>query len=103
MCATCGCGDPAGVRLDGVRLERADDEHDHSVGHGHGHSGEVLTLEQRVLAKNDALAETNRRRLRERSVLALNLMSSPGSGKTTLLERTIRQLPADRRRRGRRG
>ena len=114
MCATCGCGDPAGVRLDGVGLQRADDEHHHEAGHGHGHrgghgpahggadgdlhrqGGEVLTLEQRVLAKNDALAETNRRRLAERSVLALNLMSSPGSGKTTLLERTIRLLPGDR-------
>ncbi|MEV0384043.1 hydrogenase nickel incorporation protein HypB [Nonomuraea sp. NPDC050643] len=54
--------------------------------------GRTLTIEQRVLARNDALAERNRAWLAGRGVLALNLMSSPGSGKTTLLERTIRDL-----------
>ncbi len=49
-------------------------------------------LEDRVLAKNDALAAGNRGWLEERGVLAVNLMSSPGSGKTTLLERTIRDV-----------
>src|SRR5688500_11003056 len=63
MCATCGCG-----------------EHHH----------EVLTLEEKVLARNDALAGVVRERLAERGIRAVNLMSSPGSGKTTLLERTIR-------------
>ena len=56
-----------------------------------------------MLAKNDRLAEHNRRWLAERGILALNLMSSPGAGKTTLLERTIRELggrPAGRRHRG---
>lgn len=73
MCATCGCG-----------------EHDHSgtlTDHHHEHSVTV-TLEERVLAKNDQLAEANRQWLAERGILAVNLMSSPGSGKTTLLERT---------------
>jgi hydrogenase nickel incorporation protein HypB len=73
MCATCGCGDQNG----------------HS--HSHDHT-ETVTLEQRVLAKNDRLAEDNRRWLADRDVLAINLMSSPGSGKTTLLERTARDL-----------
>jgi hydrogenase nickel incorporation protein HypB len=50
-------------------------------------------LEQRVLAKNDHLAEHNRQWLAERDLLAINLMSSPGSGKTTLLERTAREVP----------
>ena len=45
-----------------------------------------------MLAKNDRLAEQNRDWLRERGVLAINLMSSPGAGKTTLLERTAREL-----------
>ncbi|EQD85196.1 hydrogenase expression protein HypC [Saccharopolyspora erythraea D] len=45
-----------------------------------------------MLAKNDRLAEQNRRWLSGNGVLALNLMSSPGSGKTTLLERTLREL-----------
>ena len=52
----------------------------------------TIRLEQKVLAKNDRLAELNRDWLAERSVLAVNLMSSPGAGKTTLLERTAREL-----------
>jgi hydrogenase nickel incorporation protein HypB len=80
MCATCGCG----------RTEHVH-EHDHDADHDHTY--ETLTLEERVLAKNDHLAEHNRRWLAERDVLAINLMSSPGSGKTTLLERTARSLP----------
>jgi hydrogenase nickel incorporation protein HypB len=52
----------------------------------------TIRLEQKVLAKNDRLAEQNRDWLRQRSVLAINLMSSPGAGKTTLLERTAREL-----------
>ncbi|MBX6390627.1 MAG: hydrogenase nickel incorporation protein HypB, partial [Frankia sp.] len=51
-------------------------------------------IEQRVLAKNNALAAANRARLARDGVLAVNVMSSPGAGKTTLLERTIRELGA---------
>src|SRR5262249_38935263 len=63
--------------------------------HDHEHSVAVSTvsLEERVLAKNDRLAEANRRWLAERGILAVNLMSSPGAGKTTLLERTATLLP----------
>ncbi|GAB3689800.1 hydrogenase nickel incorporation protein HypB [Nocardiopsis oceani] len=112
MCATCGCSDEAGTRIDGVAVPRqADhehghdhehahehghhhghDHHDHGHGHGDGHGHEVsrtVQLEQDVLAKNDALAARNRARLDARGITAVNLMSSPGSGKTTLLERTI--------------
>ncbi|HEY7273172.1 MAG TPA: hydrogenase nickel incorporation protein HypB [Actinoplanes sp.] len=53
-------------------------------------------MEQKVLAKNDALAEHNRDMLAGLGILAVNLMSSPGSGKTTLLERTIRTVGQDR-------
>ncbi|HKS50020.1 MAG TPA: hydrogenase nickel incorporation protein HypB [Amycolatopsis sp.] len=53
---------------------------------------ETVSMEQRVLAKNDHLAEHNRNWLRGREILAVNLMSSPGSGKTTLLERAIADL-----------
>ncbi len=49
-------------------------------------------LQQKVLEKNDRLAERNRQWLRDRGILAVNLMSSPGAGKTTLLERTARDL-----------
>jgi hydrogenase nickel incorporation protein HypB len=52
----------------------------------------MVTLEQRVLARNDALAEANRHWLAARNAVAVNVMSSPGSGKTTLLERTVRDL-----------
>ncbi len=51
-----------------------------------------MSLEARLLAKNDALAQRNRAWLAGREVLALNLVSSPGAGKTALLERTIRDL-----------
>jgi len=54
--------------------------------------GRTITLEQDILAKNQALAERNRGWFEGREILALNLMSSPGSGKTSLLERTIRAL-----------
>ena len=59
--------------------------------HGHTH-GTTVTLLEDVLAKNNRLAERNRGWLEGRSILALNLVSSPGAGKTTLLERTIRDL-----------
>jgi len=75
MCATCGCGKV----------------HGH-----HEHQHETLTLEQKVLAKNDALAVANRAWLADRDILAVNLMSSPGAGKTTLLERTITDLATAR-------
>jgi hydrogenase nickel incorporation protein HypB len=83
MCGTCGCD------------ERDDTQHDahHGVHDGaHDDTAHTVPLEHRVLAKNDHLAEHNRRWARDRSVLVVNLMSSPGSGKTTLLERSIADL-----------
>jgi hydrogenase nickel incorporation protein HypB len=107
MCVTCGCGDPAGVR---VRLVGDSDRrhehphphepvppHDHVPPHEPGHrhpDGRTISLEQAVLAKNDELASGNRRRLAAQRIRSVNLMSSPGAGKTTLLERTIRELGA---------
>ena len=78
-------------------------DHDHAHGHAHGHTNahdlhvpgrdtQTIALETALLGKNQALAERNRSWLAGRSVLALNLMSSPGAGKTTLLERCIRDL-----------
>jgi hydrogenase nickel incorporation protein HypB len=80
VCATCGCGD-APVVIGG-----------HEHGHSHPHATETVTLEERVLAKNDELAKVNREWLDARAILAVNLMSSPGAGKTTLLQRTITEL-----------
>jgi hydrogenase nickel incorporation protein HypB len=68
--------------------------HDHDHSHDHGHPAtETVILEQRVLAKNDILAQRNRQWFADHGILALNLTSSPGAGKTTLLERTIRECP----------
>jgi hydrogenase nickel incorporation protein HypB len=80
MCATCGCSG-----------DRASHGHDHGRGHDHAH-GVTVRLEEGILAKNAAYAEKNRAWFRERSILALNLVSSPGSGKTTLLARAIGDL-----------
>ena len=94
MCVTCGCGQEG----DGVRVTRLDEHehsHDHVHGHGHGHAHpavDTLVLEERVLARNDHLAEHVRAWLAVRRILAVNLMSSPGSGKTSLLERTVARL-----------
>ncbi len=109
MCATCGCGNGATVTLknldDGSTIaighehahshELGEHTHDHDHTHAHDHGNAhatTLTLEARVLAKNDALAAKNRAWFAGREILALNLVSSPGAGKTTLLERTIRDL-----------
>ncbi len=67
MCVTCGCGGEQET--------------------------ELVHVEQRLLAKNDALADHVRESLAARRVTAVNLMSSPGAGKTSLLERTISALP----------
>ncbi|MDI1289943.1 MAG: GTP-binding protein, partial [bacterium] len=100
MCATCGCGqDGAVITLSGHdHPHHHDHPHDHPHQHSHGDNQhtETVSLEQKVLAKNDLIAEQNRQWLAERGILALNITSSPGAGKTTLLERTIRELDADR-------
>ena len=122
MCGHCGCGSEAkATALDlqtGKEIEMEsrvhdhDHDHRHAHEHGHGHEhvhadgsrhshphrpddapgAEMLTLQTRILAKNDAFADKNRAWFRGREILALNLVSSPGSGKTTLLERTIKDL-----------
>ena len=99
MCATCGCGDDgATITLPGHEHPHGHTHphhHDHDHDHEHPHT-ETISLEQKVLAKNDVLAEQNRQWLAERGILAFNITSSPGAGKTTLLERTIRRLGSQR-------
>jgi hydrogenase nickel incorporation protein HypB len=101
MCATCGCGDDAEVRVYGPGGHAHDDQsHDGHAHDGHAHdhqdgASRTVMLQQKVLAKNDRLAERNRDWLRDRGILAVNLMSSPGAGKTTLLERTAREAGAE--------
>ena len=52
-------------------------------------SRRMLSLAERLLEKNDSLAQRNREWLLARGAVAVNFVSSPGSGKTTLLERTV--------------
>lgn len=88
MCATCGCGDDgATVTIAGEPPVPGNHDHDHP--HSHDGQRETVSLEHRVLAKNDRLAQQNRDWLAHRDIAAFNLTSSPGAGKTTLLERTI--------------
>jgi hydrogenase nickel incorporation protein HypB len=123
MCKTCGCSDDAQPTLTDLQsgatlLVTTDrkqvDDHPPRPGHAddlrlprieqQGGPTAVLTvddshktirLEQDLLAKSRLLAERNRSWLAGRSILALNLISSPGAGKTTLLERTIRDLTGE--------
>ena len=57
---------------------------------------EILTIERKVLAKNDAVAAENRTRFARHGVFVVNIVSSPGAGKTTLLERTLERLKGRR-------
>ncbi|MBI5429937.1 MAG: hydrogenase nickel incorporation protein HypB [Nitrosomonadales bacterium] len=104
MCATCGCG--AGqvfIRGKSARQPGKPDEPMHFRARGSkvraedivtkaAETSRIVRLEQDILARNDACANANRKRLAEAGILALNLVSSPGSGKTTLLVRTLRAL-----------
>lgn len=120
MCITCGCSSdstptltalsaiPEGtahahVLPDGTILTHIHEGDEHfppvesnptpeaAQTHAHIH-GTTLTVEQKILAKNDRIAAHNRGWFEGRQILALNLLSSPGSGKTTLLTRTIQDV-----------
>lgn len=52
----------------------------------------VITIERKILAKNDELADANRLRFQQSGVFVFNIVSSPGAGKTSLLERTLETL-----------
>ncbi|MBP1596634.1 MAG: hydrogenase accessory protein HypB [Acidobacteria bacterium] len=52
----------------------------------------VITIERKVLEKNDEIADQNRALLKRHGILAINLVSSPGAGKTSLVERTLEGL-----------
>jgi len=49
----------------------------------------IITVERKVLAKNDAIASEIRAKFEENGVFAVNIVSSPGSGKTSLVEKII--------------
>lgn len=115
MCSTCGCsGTDKGYRiykpgsdLKNYLVEKGEahlhvhshHDHEHTHDHGHNHSHDhnhdhqhnIISVEEEILGENNKMAERNRGFFEAKSILALNLVSSPGSGKTSLLERTIRE------------
>jgi hydrogenase nickel incorporation protein HypB len=52
----------------------------------------IITVERKILKKNNEIAAENRNLFRQHGIFVINLLSSPGSGKTTLLERTLSQI-----------
>jgi hydrogenase nickel incorporation protein HypB len=114
MCDTCGCSQPADAvtfRKPGEGHDHNHHHHDHPHDHDHGHTHDhghdhdhhhhhdapsrTVAVEQDLLLRNNTLAQRNRGWFEAKSILALNLVSSPGSGKTTLLERTIADLKGE--------
>ncbi len=52
----------------------------------------VITVERKVLEKNDEIARQNRELFSRHGVFVVNMVSSPGAGKTSILERTLEHL-----------
>jgi hydrogenase nickel incorporation protein HypB len=57
----------------------------------------VITIERKVLEKNDEVARQNRTLFTDHGVFAINMVSSPGAGKTSILERTLERLRGELR------
>ncbi|MGF1478537.1 MAG: hydrogenase nickel incorporation protein HypB [Cyanophyceae cyanobacterium] len=74
MCQDCGCGLTERVALRGKQA-RPVQYH--------------LDVHQDILAKNDKIAQQNRRLFQTKRLTVLNFLSSPGSGKTALIERML--------------
>ena len=49
----------------------------------------IVTVERKVLEKNDELATRNRELFFRKGIFVVNIVSSPGSGKTSILEQTL--------------
>jgi hydrogenase nickel incorporation protein HypB len=122
MCTICGCGTSViAEHANSEQHGGTAHDHDHAHNHPHPHKHDdhhhehadgpidfgkgragmyvagmsqerTISVERDILSKNDAFAATNRTRLQNAGVFALNLVSSPGSGKTSLLVRTITDL-----------
>jgi hydrogenase nickel incorporation protein HypB len=52
----------------------------------------IVTIERKVLEKNDELALQNREVFQRHGLFVVNIVSSPGSGKTSILEQTLEHL-----------
>jgi hydrogenase nickel incorporation protein HypB len=53
--------------------------------------GEIVTIQQAVMAEDEKYARRVRKALNDKKILSVNVIGSPGCGKTTLLERTARK------------
>ena len=51
----------------------------------------IITIQQAVMAEDEKYALRIRDTLRDKKILAVNIIGSPGSGKTTLLEQTAQK------------
>ncbi|ARM33133.1 hydrogenase nickel incorporation protein HypB [Legionella longbeachae] len=89
MCGICGCSEE-NHKINNLHEHEHEHEHEH-----HMHEEHLIHIEQNILAKNQQFALHNKNYLTQKSILALNIMSSPGSGKTTLLAKTIRDLKSE--------
>jgi hydrogenase nickel incorporation protein HypB len=100
MCASCGCGGGEAMELEsgateGLFLLRPPHHHAHEHSHAHDHEGtsaHAVSIEQAILAKNDALAARNRQVFATAKLAVFNLLSAPGAGKTSLLEALIARV-----------
>jgi len=52
----------------------------------------VITIERKVLEKNDEIARLNRALIESHGLFSFNIVSSPGAGKTSILECTLERL-----------
>ena len=107
MCTVCGCGEGE-TQIEGKDAHGHHHHHSHEheqslhygKGSAHAHApglsqSRMVQIEEDILSKNNQYAATNRNYFRDKSILALNLVSSPGSGKTTLLTKTIENLTSE--------
>jgi len=49
----------------------------------------IVTIERKVLEKNDEVAAQNRALFKKNNIFVVNMVSSPGSGKTSIIEKTL--------------
>jgi hydrogenase nickel incorporation protein HypB len=95
MCVDCGCG-----------THEHDHEHNHKHHHGHNHDHGInediknnpqlnhkVTVIEKILSKNNQMADEIRAEFDRHKVTCFNMMSSPGSGKTTTLENLADKAP----------
>lgn len=51
-----------------------------------------IQIGENIFAKNDEIADENKKLLRENRVFSVNIMGAPGSGKTAIIEKLIPEL-----------